>query len=76
MLNLLLFSEPAYFLRRPEDTVSVAGSDVTLSCEVSQDCCRGQTFFSRKNKRKIVRIRSMRFTMSRGRKDNFWTKCL
>ena len=34
-LNVKIISEPPYFLRRPEDTVAVAGTDVTLECQVS-----------------------------------------
>ena len=35
-LNVEIISEPPYFLRRPEDTVAVAGTDVTLECQVSK----------------------------------------
>ena len=35
-LTQFLFSEPPYFLQRPEDTVAVAGADVTLACQVSR----------------------------------------
>ena len=32
-----LISEPPYFLRRPADIVSVAGSDIILACQVGGD---------------------------------------
>ena len=34
VLFIVHCSEPPYFLRRPEDSLAVAGSDTTLSCQV------------------------------------------
>ena len=31
---MFIFAEPPYFLSRPEDTIAVAGADVTLDCQV------------------------------------------
>ena len=35
--NNCLISEPPYFLQRPADIVSVAGSDIFLACQVGGD---------------------------------------
>ena len=45
-------SEPPYFLRRPEDTLAVAGTDATLSCQVrklspTQSTINYQAFFAK-----------------------------
>ena len=32
--NISLLAEAPYFVKRPEDTVAVAGADVTLDCQV------------------------------------------
>ena len=39
--NISHLAEAPYFVKRPEDTVAVAGADVTLDCQVSGETKRG-----------------------------------